>query len=144
MNSAVERSFLGCKLALMQGLDLLVSRRDQKDGIPFPGMLDLPGGGREGDETPEECVLRELEEEFGLRLAVERLLYRQRYEPSHLDGRAYFFAASLSPEEISSIRFGTEGTGWQLLPVSDYLLHPEAVPHLKRRLQDYLNGAMQT
>jgi 8-oxo-dGTP diphosphatase len=34
----------------------------------------LPGGGREADETEEACVRREMHEETGLDVAVERLL----------------------------------------------------------------------
>jgi 8-oxo-dGTP diphosphatase len=58
--------FVGCKLALLDGERVLVYTRDDRPDIQFPGMLDLPGGGREGNESPEDCVLRELEEEFGL------------------------------------------------------------------------------
>lgn len=35
--------FGDCKLALMQGQNVLIYMRDEKEGIPFPGMLDLPG-----------------------------------------------------------------------------------------------------
>jgi ADP-ribose pyrophosphatase YjhB (NUDIX family) len=34
----------------------------------------LPGGGREGDESEEDCVRREMKEETGLVVRVERLL----------------------------------------------------------------------
>ena len=34
----------------------------------------LPGGGREPDESEEDCVIRELQEETGLEVSVERLL----------------------------------------------------------------------
>lgn len=34
----------------------------------------LPGGGREADETPEECVIREAYEETQLTITVERWL----------------------------------------------------------------------
>jgi 8-oxo-dGTP pyrophosphatase MutT (NUDIX family) len=34
-------------------------------------MWNLPGGRREGQESPEDYVLRELKEEFGLSLAAD-------------------------------------------------------------------------
>ena len=34
----------------------------------------LPGGGRESDESEEDCIKRELQEETGLNVSVERLL----------------------------------------------------------------------
>ena len=52
-------SFDGAKLALFLGKDLVVILRDDKPDIPYPAHWDLPGGGREGAETPEACALRE-------------------------------------------------------------------------------------
>ena len=40
----------------------------------------LPGGGRE-EETEEECIVREVREETGLDVRVERLLHDQPAEP---------------------------------------------------------------
>ncbi len=58
--------FKGAKIALLfQGL-LIAYQRDQKPEIPFPGMWDLPGGGREDDESPVECAIRETREEFDI------------------------------------------------------------------------------
>jgi len=126
--------FRGCKIAVMRGSGLLVYRRDEHPGIPFPGLWDLPGGGREGDETPEECVLRELDEECLLRLDRSRLIYRRRYPDPEGGSATYFFAARLREGEVGAIRFGGEGQAWRMMDVAAYLNHPGAVPHLKLRL----------
>lgn len=60
-------------MALLCDGSILTYLRDDKVGIPFPGFWDLPGGGREGSESPVECALRELEEEFALRLPAGRI-----------------------------------------------------------------------
>ena len=65
--------FSGAKLALFLGQELLVILRDDRPDIPYPGHWDLPGGGREGDETPQACVLRETQEEVGLKLTENDL-----------------------------------------------------------------------
>jgi hypothetical protein len=52
--------FGGTKIALLCGDHAVVYLRDDKPGIPFPGMWDLPGGGREGNEGPIECGIREV------------------------------------------------------------------------------------
>lgn len=43
----------------------------------------IPGGGREPDETEEECVIREAREETHLEVEVERLI---AFEPDFPDG----------------------------------------------------------
>jgi 8-oxo-dGTP diphosphatase len=129
------RSFHGCKLALLQGNCVLVYERDEH--VKFAGMWDLPGGGREGQESPEDCVLRELEEEFGLAFPANRLEYRKRYAAAHTDSYAYFFVGRLSASEVASIRFGNEGKRWRLMEIDEYLDHPEALPNHKAWLKEY-------
>ena len=114
---------------------ILCYLRDDFAHIPWPGMWDLPGGGREGDETPEACVLRELDEEFGLIFAPERLVWRRKM-PSMMDAQraSWFFAGRIDAEEIAAIRFGDEGQHWQMMPVAEFLAHPISVPKLQRRV----------
>jgi NAD+ diphosphatase len=56
----------------------LVLRRAHE---PFAGRWDLPGGFVEAGETPEQAVVRELAEETGLTVEVERILgaFASRY-----------------------------------------------------------------
>ena len=126
--------FLGAKLALVAGGSILTYLRDDFAHIPWPGRWDLPGGGREGCETGEDCALRELTEEFGLVLSPDRLIWR-REMPAMLDPRkgSWFFAGMLHPEEIASIRFGDEGQHWRMMPVAEFLAHPKGVAPLQAR-----------
>lgn len=133
--SALIGPFVGAKLALTCGADLLVYLRDDNPALPWPSHWDLPGGGREGDESPQSCALRELEEEFGLRLSPARLTWGQEF-PSMLapEKRAWFFAGHITHAEIASIRFGDEGQRWCMMPIETYLTHPKAIPDLQRRV----------
>ena len=91
-----EAPFHGAKLLLMESRRLLTCLRDDFAHIPFPAHWDLPGGGREGAERPVDCALRELFEEFGLRLASERLsahVFRSHQRP---DMVSWLFAGRLS------------------------------------------------
>lgn len=126
--------FTGAKAALFCGASVLTYLRDDKPGLPWPCRWDLPGGGREGEEAPEECLLRELHEEFGLRLTPDRLVWRRVFPSMVEDGKtSVFFGGWLTRHEIGSIRFGDEGQGWELMPVEGFLRHPQAVPELQRR-----------
>lgn len=128
--------FGGTKLILLIGGKLLVIRRDDRADIPWPDHLDFPGGGREGDETAELCVLRETEEEIGLRLTGADLIWRAQVPgPS---GLSVFFAAEFGPDIANDIRFGDEGQGWDLMPPMAYMGHPMAIPHFADRLADYM------
>ena len=69
--------FTGCKIALFCGDKLLTILRDDKENIPWPNMWELPGGGREGDESPFECAAREVFEELGIRLTKDCLVWRK-------------------------------------------------------------------
>lgn len=80
--------------------ELLVGRR-AKD--PEKGTLDLPGGFTDFDETAEETVIREVEEETGLRIEPSRYLFSlpNVYPYSGLDVRTMdlFFECRVSSTE---------------------------------------------
>ena len=57
---------------------LLIYLRDDKPEIPFPNRWDFFGGHLEGDETPEQALVREVSEELGVRL--EAWQFFRRYE----------------------------------------------------------------
>lgn len=126
--------FVGAKAAFFCGPMILTYLRDDFEGLPWRGRWDLPGGGREGDETPETCLLRELEEEFGLKLSPDRLLYRailpSMTDPSRLSA---FFGGYLSQDDVAAIRFGSEGQRWQLMEAEVFFTHTLAVPHMQSR-----------
>ena len=130
--------FTGCKLAYILNDSLLVYKRDETPEIPFPGLWDFPGGGREGSESPEECVLRELKEEFSISLPVSRFLYKKQIINQSGNGCTFFFVTQGENAEISNILFGDEGQYWKLMPVQEYLSHPKAIPALISRLKSYL------
>lgn len=133
-------AFGGTKIALLCGDQTVVYLRDDKLGIPFPGMWDLPGGGREGNEGPIECGIREVNEEFGLTLNAANLLHVERCQSSKNGLDNYFCAVEITKTDIGNIRFGDEGQRWEMMPVSDFVNHEAAVPHLRNRLRAFLEA----
>lgn len=133
--------FTGAKLALLHGDHVLTYLRDDFAHLPWPAHWDFPGGGREGDECPQTCVLRELHEEFALTLPSARLIWARQYPNWQGAGlQSWFFGGDLSSTDITAIRFGPEGQHWQMMPIAQYLTHPRAVPHLQSRLADWLHS----
>ena len=108
--------FVGAKAALFCGDALLPILRDTHPGLAWAGMWDLPGGGRDGDESPETCLLREVAEELGLSLRPSRLTWHIEL-PSMTDPArpSHFFAGTLTQADLAAIRFGDEGQGWALM-----------------------------
>lgn len=127
--------FSGAKMLVFIGAQLLVVRRDLSPGIPWPGHLDFPGGGRDGRETPWACARRETREEVGLVIDPGSVIwgYRRRGVRD-----SYFFAAMLGPDSAAAIRFGTEGLGWALMAPQAYLTEPLAIPPFQKVLHSFL------
>lgn len=71
--------------------EVLLQLRDDIPTIPYPNTWCLPGGHIEGEESPEECLVREMEEEMGIR--VENLT--KFMEIVYPDETEYFFVAQM-------------------------------------------------
>lgn len=130
--------FGGAKIALLLGNKVLAYRRDDKVEIPFPNFWDLPGGGREGQEAPFECIQRETLEEFGFVCLEDRVLWQRAYVSPGSGIINHFFVGQLSHKQVRSVRFGDEGQEWRLMRIDEFLTRPDAIPQLQERLQDYL------
>ena len=133
--------FQGCKIALICGDKVLTILRDDKDDIPCPNMWELPGGGREGNESPFECAAREVYEELGIHLTEDCLLWAKVY-PSMLfaDKQSVFLVGQLTQNQFDSIVFGDEGQGYQLMNVEEFLSSSQVVPQLQDRVRDYMES----
>jgi 8-oxo-dGTP diphosphatase len=128
-------AFSGTKIALVCGERTVAYLRDDKPGIPYPAMWDLPGGGREGDESPIDCALREVEEEFGLKLVAANVVLVERHRSTGAGLDTYFCAMKIGSDDVASIAFGNEGQRWELMSIFDFVRHDRAVPQLKNRLR---------
>lgn len=131
------KPFSGVKIALICDGQIITIQRDDKPDLRFAGMWDLPGGGRDDDETPIETVKREVFEELGITLLEDSIVYQREY-PAMIETStlAYFMAAQISKAQVDSIVFGNEGQGWKSINVDDFLAHDNIVPFLSGRLTD--------
>ncbi|WP_455166025.1 NUDIX hydrolase [Streptococcus sp.] len=135
--------FTGCKIALICDGRMLTILRDDKPTIPWPNLWELPGGGREGDETPFECAAREVYEELKIQLSKEDIVWSRIY-PSMLDENknSVFLVGKLTQEQFDGIVFGDEGQGFKLMTIEEFLALDQVVPQLQERVRDYVEESL--
>jgi 8-oxo-dGTP diphosphatase len=132
--------FIGSKIALFFNGELLVYLRDNKPGLKYANKWDFPGGGREGNESPRECVIREVQEEFGINLSPRSITWERPYPAMHYPGKiGYFLVGGISGTQVSKIKFGDEGQYWKFMKPEEFLSHKDVLTPLKGRLRDYLS-----
>lgn len=66
---------------LLNNNQILIAKRRQ--GTKMPGKWEFPGGKIEDNETPEECLCREIQEEFQIDVTVEDYYCDSVYEYPH-------------------------------------------------------------
>jgi 8-oxo-dGTP diphosphatase len=114
----------------------LFQQRDDIAGITEPGKIGLFGGHKEGNETFVECIARELSEEIGINLRLERFQPLIVYQGIDVEIggpiRAEFFVAR--DISLAQIRI-TEG--------SLVVTNAESVPRLGGRLTAYARLALK-
>lgn len=104
---------------IVQDGHYLIARR--KPGVHLGGLWEFPGGKREGEESLEDCLRRELREELGIEV-TQPLFYRVlRHEYPEKSVELHFFRCAIragqaraldceelrwvAPEELSLFEF---------------------------------------
>ena len=124
--------FAGAKLALYLGDELAVILRDATPGLIYADHWDLPGGGREGAETPLQCALRECQEELGLYVPQDAICWGRSFAEGPLV--KWFFVGYLPHSAQLDVVFGDEGQQWRMMSEDTFIAHPKAVPSFQARL----------
>jgi 8-oxo-dGTP pyrophosphatase MutT (NUDIX family) len=97
---------------------LLIQHREHASGHSY---WLLPGGGREGEETPEQCLIREVQEETGLTITVERLLLDdpapagdvyQRFHTYLCRPSTFTASPGMEPEPEASAVYAIAAVAW--------------------------------
>jgi 8-oxo-dGTP diphosphatase len=100
---------------------LLIQHREHATGRSY---WLLPGGGREADETPEQCLIREVREETLLTVTIERLLLDDPAPPGDVYQRFHSYlcwprtftpALGTEPEPEAAALYAIAAVGWYAL-----------------------------
>lgn len=59
---------------------ILLFLRDNKPDLPYPNMWDVPGGHVEANESPDECIIREMKEEMDVDIDEFDLFSKVEFE----------------------------------------------------------------
>jgi len=103
-------------------------------------LLALPGGKLENNETPVECVEREIFEEFGVKPVVNRLLYVNQYkENKNLEYIEFFFEIKNSIDYLEVEKL--KGTHSHEIKNILWIIPEDDVIFLPKKLhEDFKNG----
>ena len=103
---------------LRDGQILLIKHREHSNGRSY---WVIPGGRREGNETEEDCVKREMLEETSLEISVERILLDEAGDPNGNGRRRKTYLCRVvngeaqpgfEPEEDASNMYAISQVGW--------------------------------
>jgi len=129
---------VACIIENPQG-EILLTRRAFE---PAKGMLDLPGGFVNLDETAEDAVRREIKEELNLEIAS--MQYIGSSHNRYLYGEMMYFTLDLgfkcAVTDFSNMRVADDVDGYMFLPHQRINLQEICFSSIRNILQVYLNA----
>lgn len=115
---------------------VLIARR--KDDAVLGGYWELPGGKIEAGESPEQCLVREFEEELGIVVQPGKALAVIEFQYDHAKVRLHpFFCSRVSGEPVN--RHVAEHRWIEARELLDYQF-PPANTQLMRQVHARLTG----
>ena len=108
---------------------LLVTRRGPAENLA--GYWEFPGGKLESDETPQECIIRELQEELGLSAIAKEIIAESVY--TYPKGSIKLIAVICEVQQLNITL--TVHDAYQLIDPKDLLdlnLAPADIPIAKK------------
>lgn len=137
-----DAEFHGVKGLIRVADKIIAVRRDTKT-MKYQLQLDLPGGGREGHESPFETLRREIREILGIIIAPEDIIFSIRYE--HNAGHShdtFFMVTKELPIDAHKIVFGEKGITHTLMTMHEFIERDDVVEKQKERIVHYLDSAV--
>lgn len=130
--------FNGSKGLLYIGDKILTYRRDEKTNSA-PLRIDIPGGGREVNESPFDTFQREVKEEFGINIQKNDMYYSSAHQSVIQPNMVSFFMVA-KPDGVkeSDIVFGNEGIEYILMSIDEFINRPDGIERQQNRVKDYL------
>lgn len=84
---------------LIENGRVLIAKRKANDKLA--NKWEFPGGKIEAGESPEECLHREIQEEFQVEISVGRFFGESKYHYEHADIHLLAYIANLERGELT-------------------------------------------
>lgn len=124
---------------LNEGKCLIAQRRADQH---LANMWEFPGGKIKKEESPEECLVRELQEELGIQVRVGDLLESVLHHYEDRDIRLYFFYAVIESGTPQKIQ--VQDIRWvPLQELEEYEFPPADDELIKLLIGDEIEGNFQ-
>ncbi|MGD0288202.1 MAG: NUDIX hydrolase [Candidatus Binataceae bacterium] len=118
--------WIGVHGVIEDGGKILVLRRAPSMTYK-PGTWDLPGGHLAADETLEECLAREVAEETGLTIAIDRMLGANKTPGPYVQ---LLFACRPTGSQCAVTLRPYEHFDWRWVRLSEIASLGERIPYL--------------
>ena len=116
---------------------IFIARRAPQEN--FAGFWEFPGGKVEPGETPEDCLIRELQEEFGIRAAVRAFVGENVHAYESGSIRLLAYEVDIIEGEISlSVHDAFDWVEPPALP--DHGLLPADIPIARKLMEAIVSG----
>ena len=113
---------------------VLITRRAPKEN--YGGGWEFPGGKIEGDETQEECLLRELKEELNIQVIVGKRCSEVTHDYGTIRINLIAYYCTITDGEIS-ISVHDKFKWIKINDLLQYDLLPADIPIAKKVMEDY-------
>jgi 8-oxo-dGTP diphosphatase len=130
--------FNGVKIAILNDEGgILLHLRDNKPGLFNAGMWDFLGGGRESNESPLECVTREVKEESNIDIVSTDIIFAGFF-PAQKDPtqKAVFCVAQIPNNRLDEIEIH-EGQGYKFFTEEEFFSDEFVIPAIRERYMNY-------
>ncbi|NLI93257.1 MAG: (deoxy)nucleoside triphosphate pyrophosphohydrolase [Peptococcaceae bacterium] len=117
----------------LEGNKVFIAKRSIYDSLP--GKWEFPGGKLEQDETPEQCLHREMIEEFGVPIRIERYYAKSIFEHKGQTMELLGYLASMLQDDIC-LNVHDEGKWVEIKDLPFYDFASADIPFVQKLLTE--------